>query len=634
VPNLTNGQQYVFGIYAYNGVNWGAGVGTNVVVPAISAPSAPATVIASPGNASATAAWSSPTDNGGAAFDAQFVFAYTTSPSLAYVKYVQVCATCTSATVTGLTNGTAYQFLAFARNSVGNGAYTWSNVITPGASPDLLAPTGVVATRGDTQAQLTWVAPITHLLVPVSYTVTAYKTDGTQVGTPTSVAATSAATVGPVTLSGLTNGVPVYFRVIATNLIFVPSPSAQSNTITPAGRPLKPTGVAAIAGDGQATVSWDPVNANGDPITGYTVTAYNPDNSVAGTAPAAGSPSTLTGLTNGNTYTFTVTATNSIGLGIASDKSVGVKPVGHPLAPTRVIGDPGDTYATIMWDGADGNGSPILHYTVTAHTTPDSPTNPSIVTPDAATRSIRLYGLTDGTTYYFTVVASTAVGDGPAGTSNPVVPMDPPPQLTFSPLGLEQGGEDIGFASGTHFTPFTQYTIKWDRPDGSVSTATTVTSDLNGSFLATLDLANTGTPSANSSTAYAHAFTNDNKCVATAGVLLYSESADEATDEAATGDGTTTTSQDSLAARRQEFDNVTRPTYWKNEAKNNPGGYSQQDLTRMVKGRAPVGSDGFPLELHHVVPLEKGGTNELSNLQVMTRTDHRLGGNYRANHPK
>ena len=137
VPNLTNGQQYVFGIYAHNGVNWGPGVGTNVVTPAVTTPSAPVTVIASPGNASAAVAWSAPADNGGAAITASYVMAYTTSPSLAYAnKYVQVCATCTSGTITGLANGTSYQFIAFASNSAGSGAYTWSNVVTPGGPPE------------------------------------------------------------------------------------------------------------------------------------------------------------------------------------------------------------------------------------------------------------------------------------------------------------------------------------------------------------------------------------------------------------------------------------------------------------------------------------------------------------------
>jgi len=70
-----------------------------------------------------------------------------------------------------------------------------------------------------------------------------------------------------------------------------------------------------------------------------------------------------------------------------------------------------------------------------------------------------------------------------------------------------------------------------------------------------------------------------------------------------------------------------RNAYWRQEAGNNPEAYSESDLARMKAGKPPIGSDGYPTELHHV-----DGTPE-GDLQAMTRTDHRLGDNYKANHP-
>jgi RHS repeat-associated protein len=70
-----------------------------------------------------------------------------------------------------------------------------------------------------------------------------------------------------------------------------------------------------------------------------------------------------------------------------------------------------------------------------------------------------------------------------------------------------------------------------------------------------------------------------------------------------------------------------REAYWKAEAQNNPGKYSADDLARMKDGRAPIGPDGNPMELHHVDRTPEGG------LTPMSRTDHRLGGNYKMNHP-
>jgi hypothetical protein len=73
--------------------------------------------------------------------------------------------------------------------------------------------------------------------------------------------------------------------------------------------------------------------------------------------------------------------------------------------------------------------------------------------------------------------------------------------------------------------------------------------------------------------------------------------------------------------------NSQRRAYWQAEAKNNPSKYTPADLARMAEGKPPIGSDGFPTELHHVDQAPQG------DIQPMTRTDHRLGDNYSKNHP-
>jgi len=70
-----------------------------------------------------------------------------------------------------------------------------------------------------------------------------------------------------------------------------------------------------------------------------------------------------------------------------------------------------------------------------------------------------------------------------------------------------------------------------------------------------------------------------------------------------------------------------REAFWKKEAKDNPGNYSPNNLKRMKQGKAPIGSDGHSIELHHIERTPQGGT------KPMTRTDHRLGQNYKKNHP-
>lgn len=112
------------------------------------------------------------------------------------------------------------------------------------------------------------------------------------------------------------------------------------------------------------------------------------------------------------------------------------------------------------------------------------------------------------------------------------------------------------------------------------------------------------------------------------------ETDDENLDESLTDGGDTTVPGEELRVKRREFETTTRPEYWKREAANNPSKYSEADLERMRQGKGPIGSDGYPLELHHKTPLKRGGSNEASNLEPMTRTRHRLGGNYRRNHPE
>jgi len=100
--------------------------------------------------------------------------------------------------------------------------------------------------------------------------------------------------------------------------------------------PGPPTGVTAAAGDTTAAVSWVAPSNGGSPITAYTVTPYvgaaaQTPVTVTGNPPATGT--TVTGLTDGTTYTFQVTASNAVGTGPPSAPSNAVT----PSAPTSGI---------------------------------------------------------------------------------------------------------------------------------------------------------------------------------------------------------------------------------------------------------------------------------------------------------
>ncbi|MFW5467134.1 DUF4082 domain-containing protein [Knoellia sp. CPCC 206391] len=97
----------------------------------------------------------------------------------------------------------------------------------------------------------------------------------------------------------------------------------------PASAPGAPTGVSATPGNASAAVSWDAPPDGGSAITGYTVTPYagsvaQPSTTVSGSPPDTSV--VVTGLTNGTTYTFRVSATNVAGSGAASGASNAVVP--------------------------------------------------------------------------------------------------------------------------------------------------------------------------------------------------------------------------------------------------------------------------------------------------------------------
>jgi len=101
------------------------------------------------------------------------------------------------------------------------------------------------------------------------------------------------------------------------------SPTSSVDQFTYVSPPGAPTGVLATAGHGSATVSWTaPASTGGSPITTYTVTS-SPGLRQCSTTTTSCS---VSGLTNGATYTFTVVAANSLGTGPPSVPSNAVTP--------------------------------------------------------------------------------------------------------------------------------------------------------------------------------------------------------------------------------------------------------------------------------------------------------------------
>ena len=171
-----------------------------------------------------------------------------------------------------------------------------------------------------------------------------------------------------------------------------------------AGLPGAPTGVSATPENKKAKVSFTQAAANGSNITGYTVTSsVDPTHPNGITVHGTKSPITVTGLTNGWPYTFTVAATDAVGIGPGSSSS-SVTPATKPNAPTIGVITVGTGQATVNFTETSDGGSPTT-YSVTS--------NPKGgVDGGAGTASLShlVTGLTSGKKYTFTVTATNAFG--------------------------------------------------------------------------------------------------------------------------------------------------------------------------------------------------------------------------------
>jgi hypothetical protein len=177
------------------------------------------------------------------------------------------------------------------------------------------------------------------------YTAIGYDLHGNSLGDVTGATTFTVAGGGSCTDTSCTSTVPGDHTVTGTDGSATGTTSLHVNAQTVPG---KPTGVLASTGDSSVAISWTaPASNGGSAITSYTVTSSpGAKTCVWSTGPLS---CTVSGLTNGTPYTFTVTATNSVGT--ASDPSNSVTPQGvtgstfHPITPVRLL------------DTRSGNGS-------------------------------------------------------------------------------------------------------------------------------------------------------------------------------------------------------------------------------------------------------------------------------------
>ncbi len=257
IGNLDDGTAYVVTAYVENRA-WLTSdeVSSDPVTPVAGpAPAPPTHVAATPGTAQATVIWTASSDDGGSPITGYTVTAYDSSNAPVGTP-VTVGANATTATVTGLTNGSYYTFGVSAANAAGSSPERFSAQVVPAGPPT--APTGLVTYPANHGLFATWADPSDDGgSAIVSYTVVLTKPDGT----------TQTKTVpgGGALFTGLINGSSYTFKVKAVNAVVAGPYSVTSQAASPREKSQRPVGPPRSA----------PQATGPDPTLNYTENRYN-----------------------------------------------------------------------------------------------------------------------------------------------------------------------------------------------------------------------------------------------------------------------------------------------------------------------------------------------------------------------
>jgi len=292
--SLANGTTYAYTVLAIDAAGNASPVSSATATPAdTTAPSVPANLAATPGNAQVSLTWTDSTDN--VAVTGYRVYrdgALIASPTTPYYSDTTV------------TNSVTYVYRVVAVDGSANASVATGPVSATPSSPvggDAQAPTvptGLVGTPGTGQASLTWTASTDNV------GVTGYKVyrGGVLVGSP----------AGPSFIdAGLTNGVAYSYTVAAVDAAGNTSAPTAAVIVTPKDTqaPSVPTGIVLTlnAQTHSIGVAW---NASTDNVGVVKYRVYRNGTLV-------GQPATTsyndTGLDNGKTYSYTVSAVDAAG---------------------------------------------------------------------------------------------------------------------------------------------------------------------------------------------------------------------------------------------------------------------------------------------------------------------------------
>ncbi|MFC2004634.1 fibronectin type III domain-containing protein, partial [Chloroflexota bacterium] len=411
---LTNDITYYYVVTAVDlGSNESAYSNEDSAAPANAPPSPPTGLAATAGDFEVDLDWS---DNTEPDLDGYNVYRSLTTGT-GYSKINVSLVSTSNYTDTGLSNNTTYYYVVTAVDNLSaESDYSNEDSVVPNIAP--AAPTGLIATAGDEQVSLNWNDNSEADLD--GYNIFR----GLSSGNYTKIESLWA--TSNYTDTGLTNDITYYYAVTAVDNVTAESDYSDEATATPGDPPpAAPTGLVATPGDKQASLDWND-NGEGD-LDGYNVyrslTSGSDYDKINGSLLTT-SNYTDTGLTDGETYYYVVTAVDTLANESGYSDEANATPTDPPpAAPTNLVANPGDKQVSLGWD--DNTEGDLDAYNIYRGLISGNYTQiESLWSSSSYTDT----GLTGGETYYYAVTA-VDLGSHESSTSNETsaTPTDPPP---------------------------------------------------------------------------------------------------------------------------------------------------------------------------------------------------------------
>jgi fibronectin type 3 domain-containing protein len=472
--SVVNGITFHFQVTAFN--SFGEGEASNIIsaTPA-TIPSVPQGLQAEAGDSYVLLTWVPSSDDGGSEIECYMVYRGESESSLEFLISVGGL----QYNDTLVTNGITYHYRIAAINAIGEGPM--SDIVN--ATPQVgivhivpSAPLNLEVDGGTYEIVLTWDAPednggaiITHYNI--------YR--GTSSGSEVLIETINNTLLFTDTTAS--QGITYYYQVSAINAVGEGPLSNEASISLVEGRPPSaPEDLSATHGNGIITLTWSPPSDDG----GATIINYRV---YRGTS--SGSEILLvtignvltytdTGLTNGITYYYKVSAMNEFGNGpLSIEVSATPSAPTVPSAPQDLEAEAGDSYILLTWaPPSDDGGSSVTGYNLYRGASADSI---QLLINLGSVLEYNDTAVTNGITYYYQVIAVNSIGEGtssdiinatPEGFIIPTVPTAPQDPQGFSGDGYvlltwsapsDDGGSDItayNIYRGTESDNLTQLT--------------------------------------------------------------------------------------------------------------------------------------------------------------------------------